>query len=133
MSPCHPFTVSSQLATAAQLLAEPGDGAAQPLLNLDLWLPAQNTLGFGDIRLTHLRIIERAHILVHQPSRVLGQVVDHFGKLLDRVTLIAPPVSPLRNGRPEGRPLVPPKRIRSLSLHQHQPSDRLGHLIPASQ
>ena len=32
-----------------------------------------------------VRIVQRAHILVDKPSRVTGQIVDHFGKLLDRV------------------------------------------------
>src|SRR6266545_178707 len=85
LSPCRLVSPSGKLATAAQFLAKPGDGEAQPFLKPDLWLPAQNALGFGDIWLTHLRIVQRAHILVDKPSRVTGQIVDHFGKLLDRV------------------------------------------------
>src|SRR5690242_5288936 len=82
---CVLMWLSGELATAAQFLAEPGDGAAQPFLKLNLRLPAQNALGLGDIRLAYLRIVQRTHILVHQPSWIMSQIVDHFGKLLDRI------------------------------------------------
>src|SRR6266496_6301173 len=77
--------LSGKFASAAQLLAKPRNRVRQALGHLDLGFPAQNMFGLVDIRLAHLGVVLRAHILGHDPSLIAGKLVDHFGKLANRI------------------------------------------------
>src|SRR2546423_12187846 len=90
------------------LPAEGREHPSEPLLQLDLRLPAENLLRPGDVRLANLGIVDRER-LVDDLARRAGDAEDGLGELVERELARVPDVH--RQG---------PAALRE----QHEPADQ---------
>src|SRR2546423_6409930 len=97
------------------LPAEGREHPSDPLLQLDLGLPAENLLRPGDVRLANLGIVDRERLVDDLPRRA-GDAEDGLGELVERELARVPDVH---------------RQVLAALGEQHEPADQVVDVAEA--